>query len=63
MIDIEKSVAILQCYVAYIYSASGPNRFRSHAVAEPTAPQLLRGCAYRLILQAVAPRRAELTAP
>ena len=41
VIGIEESVAILQCYVAYIYSASGPNRFRSHAVAprraEPTA--------------------------
>ena len=37
VIDIEESVVILQCYVAYIYSASGPNRFRSHAVAEPTA--------------------------
>ena len=39
VIDIEESVAILQCYVAYIYSASGPNQFRSHAVAEPTALQ------------------------
>ena len=49
VIGIEESVAILQCYVAYIYSASGPNRLRSHAVAprkaEPTAP---KGCAYIL---------------
>ena len=41
VIDIEEIVTILQCYIAYIYSASGPNRFRSHAVAprrvEPTA--------------------------
>ena len=62
MIEVEESVTILQWYVAYIYSASDLNRFRSHAVAEPIALQPRRGCAYRPILQAVAPRRAEPTA-
>ena len=34
---LQKSVTILQCYVAYISSAPGPELFRSCAVAEPTA--------------------------